>query len=663
MKKSRSPLFNLFTLDLFAGILALVFSASCSLGLEPARNDTGSGTLSLSLATLPGYSPRGALTDSAGRAVVQGGGYLYIRPLGGPGGTGAKRYYGPYQIRSTSSGYDLFKTTDIPGGSYSGLAVLFAASPVESVPVTLPSGETTLGAVLSLPDADFLAAVTADLSDGLTAFDIALDDSASFAITGATTIRPNSTTNLSVTLVPATNKVLFAIEGGGLSYERNENHRAFIRVKDLKALFGSMNPGTSSLAITVQNPLAQGVTLSAFAAYRANGSLIPGSVATNIPLASEQTTYKTAAWDGNDTGYLYVEFNGTALNFSFEAIVPKSVNASVSILDDTISSEMPASIYVLPRILLASDFSPIIDPDLVCRGISVAYCEGITDGNTVSGTLTARDGTGPWIPGAPVAGYVYAVVDGTLWLGSGATETSLTPLGQGTFSAGSAPEFTATTPARHDTVLFNDTGGAYQCNLDTYYNYATTFTNPTDNEIYLFSPSVDWTGVWNIEDPKEHPGCVGYGRAISTTEWTGKIRKSYSGDVHILVSGTYNGNIVRYRTLETQPSAAEIYVDMDESQWTPLMYYVHAINVGPDGHYTLTMTNDFDETDYSVSSGMVIEGDGLFPLIKYGTAVPYSFELEGNYTCVTVDDANLYSRTSPYPFYGSLAIIEINMNP
>ena len=321
MKKTYSTIFRRITPGSIAGILALFLSASCSLGLEPARSDAGSGTLSLSLSTLPGYSPSGARTDPSGRAVVQGGGYLYIRPLGGPGGTGAKRYYGPYPIRANSTGYDLFKTTDIPGGSYDGLAVLFAASPVDTVAVTLPvRGETTLGAVLSLPDADFRAAVTADLTSGLTALDVSLDDSASFAITGATTIRPNSITNLSVTLVPATNKVLSAIEGGGVAYDRSETHRAFIRVTGLKDRFGSMSPGTASLAITTSNPLAQSVTLSAFAAYRANGSLIPGSVATNVALASGQTTRATAVWDGSDSCYLYAEFAGTALNFSFEAI-------------------------------------------------------------------------------------------------------------------------------------------------------------------------------------------------------------------------------------------------------------------------------------------------------------------------------------------------------
>lgn len=323
MKKARPIPFNWIFPALIAGVLALGLFASCSLGLEPAERNAGSGTVALSLATLPGYGAQSSRTDSSGRAVAQGGGYLYIRPLGGPAGTGAKRYYGPYPIRANSSGYDLFKTTDIPGGSYDGLAVLFAASPIDSVPVTLPSGATTLGAVFSLPDAEFRAAVTSPLPtspEGLTALDVALNDSASFAITGATTIRPNSITNLSVTLVPATGKVFSAIEGGGVAYDLNETHRAFIRVTGLRSLFGTMSAGTSSLGIAVQNPVRASATLSAFAAYRADGSLIAGSVATGITLASEQTTHATAAWDGSDVCYLYAEFAGTALNFNFEAI-------------------------------------------------------------------------------------------------------------------------------------------------------------------------------------------------------------------------------------------------------------------------------------------------------------------------------------------------------
>jgi hypothetical protein len=663
MKKVRPILSDWITPALFAGIIALVFSASCSLGLEPAQGNAGAATVTLSLATLPGYGARIGRTDSEGRAVVQGGGYLYIRALGGPGGTGAKRYYGPYPIRTTASGYDLFKTTDIPGGSYDGLAVLFSATPIDSVPVYLSAGDTTLGAVFSLPDADFLQAVTAPLPDSpesLTALDVALNDSASFAITGATAIRPNSTTNISVTLVPATSKVLFATEGGGVGYDRSEPHRAFIRVTRLKDLFGPMIPGASSLGITVRSP--QTVTIAAFAAYRANGSLIAGSVATDVVLTSDQTARKTAVWDGSDECYLYVEFTGMALNFAFDAFVPGAASASVSILDEAIVSDREASIYVLPRALRASDFSPVIDPDTVCGSICLASCQTMTTGNTVSGTLIAKGSNAPWVPAAPVTGYVYAVVDGTLWLGNGATETSLTPLGQGTFSSGSAQEFTAATPKRYEGILFNVISGGYVCDPQGSYDYDSTFGAPETNEIYLFSTSVDWTGVWNLADPKTHPGCVGYGTATSAGEWNGWILKSHSGAVYALVSGRYAvNNIVRYRSSLTWTPPAEVYIDMNEELWIPLMYYIHATNVNMDAHYTVTISHiDFD--DFCVGAATVTGGEGLFPLIDNGGTSPYPFIAGDNYGYDFIDDANLYPASGSF-ILGSMstAFIELNL--
>jgi hypothetical protein len=58
----------------------------------------------------------------AARAVALGGGYLYIRPLGGPLGIGPKPYLGPIEL----SAGDTFTTTEIAPGSYDGFALVYS---------------------------------------------------------------------------------------------------------------------------------------------------------------------------------------------------------------------------------------------------------------------------------------------------------------------------------------------------------------------------------------------------------------------------------------------------------------------------------------------------------------------------------------------------------
>lgn len=62
---------------------------SCFQDLDPAPS--GKATVSLTMASLP-YTA--TASQGSSRAVVQGSGYLYIRPLGGPAGTGPKGVFG-----------------------------------------------------------------------------------------------------------------------------------------------------------------------------------------------------------------------------------------------------------------------------------------------------------------------------------------------------------------------------------------------------------------------------------------------------------------------------------------------------------------------------------------------------------------------------------------
>ncbi|HOT63331.1 MAG TPA: hypothetical protein PLU93_10760, partial [Treponemataceae bacterium] len=63
----------------------------------------------------------------AARAIASGGGYLYVRPLGGPLGTGPKPYLGPIELGAG----DTFTTTEIAPGSYDGFVVIYAPVPID----------------------------------------------------------------------------------------------------------------------------------------------------------------------------------------------------------------------------------------------------------------------------------------------------------------------------------------------------------------------------------------------------------------------------------------------------------------------------------------------------------------------------------------------------
>ena len=98
---------------LTAAFALVAFLSACGMGLEPAKTDTTSVSLSLTVMSPLGS---GGSTD-AGRAIIPDGGYLYVRMLGGPTAN-TPRYLGPYQVRTKSSTISI---TDIPAGRYDGM--------------------------------------------------------------------------------------------------------------------------------------------------------------------------------------------------------------------------------------------------------------------------------------------------------------------------------------------------------------------------------------------------------------------------------------------------------------------------------------------------------------------------------------------------------------
>ncbi len=296
--------------------LACCIVTACSNGLEPAKN--GDAVVSLSLASLPGYVPVPA-TDGSGRAVVQGGGYLYIRMLGGPDGVGAKKYYGPYSVSGSATGGSTFITRDIPAGSYDGMFVLYAADPVHE---NLVPG-------LDASVADFLAFSDDIFRDSLGDFSVlddALNDSSSVGLIPAFVLYPGTINSVSLTLRPATSLQQPAVEEitVGNGEDQNERNRVFVRTTGLVDLFSGIDPGDALLRCFIYNSdRVYPVSLSVAAAYRPSGARASGSVASPVQLAADQQTFFDVEWDGSDEYYVYADFVGRSADIYFETVQTK----------------------------------------------------------------------------------------------------------------------------------------------------------------------------------------------------------------------------------------------------------------------------------------------------------------------------------------------------
>lgn len=121
-------------------LTAVLLLVSCSAGLVPAWKAENGTVLSLSFGTLP--SP-------GGRAIIQGGGYLYIQ-------TGLLAadavLHGPYQIKAGES----LEVLDIPAGQYPFIALVYADGiKPDAKPITIASNTDA--------DTDFRAALLAGI--------------------------------------------------------------------------------------------------------------------------------------------------------------------------------------------------------------------------------------------------------------------------------------------------------------------------------------------------------------------------------------------------------------------------------------------------------------------------------------------------------------------
>ena len=179
---------NIFTGPALAAVCIFLFSA-CSLGLEPAwKGKPTSIAFQLATPDLPESS-------SYARAIAQGGGYIYIRTLGGP--SSSTPYYGPYKVGAG----ELFETTDLPPGTYDGIGVLYSPESLETKSIGYSGVTTPFATLMQLSDADF----DAFSSGGDTSlFNEMLDGDASGFMIKNVTLKTGEVNSFKLTMQPMT---------------------------------------------------------------------------------------------------------------------------------------------------------------------------------------------------------------------------------------------------------------------------------------------------------------------------------------------------------------------------------------------------------------------------------------------------------------------------
>ncbi|HPL92641.1 MAG TPA: hypothetical protein PLU76_11500, partial [Treponemataceae bacterium] len=259
---------------LTAAFALVAFLSACGMGLEPAKTDTTSVSLSLTVMSPLGS---GGSTD-AGRAIIPDGGYLYVRMLGGPTAN-TPRYLGPYQVRTKSSTISI---TDIPAGRYDGMFLLYADRVVHNEEVTIEGDATTLGEIFSLPDTDFRAFVKGDDEYEV---DVLLAGRASIGMVESPRVVEGVENSFPVTMIPVTPyriPIAFEMFGNPLLLEDllfeydgtvYDSFKGFVGIPALQMIISSINPGyTGDVTLTFSNESETDImTVNSLSVYDAEG--------------------------------------------------------------------------------------------------------------------------------------------------------------------------------------------------------------------------------------------------------------------------------------------------------------------------------------------------------------------------------------------------------
>ncbi|NLK61306.1 MAG: hypothetical protein GX290_09710, partial [Treponema sp.] len=237
---------------LTAAFALVAFLSACGIGLEPAKS--GSTEVSFTINTLPVVGSDGTVRSN--RAIVPGGGYLYVRMIGGP--STDKPFLGPYRV----SGTDRVRVsiTDIPAGSYDAMFVLLAATEVHTEYVSIDDKEILFADILSLPDVDFIDVVDPDEEEYVEnepdELDMFFKGLASFGFVESPRVRANVTNTFRLSMIPITPYWIDLHEDeGAVSFDDYPGtFKGFIAVSGLETLAVSAELGLDvQVVITLRN--------------------------------------------------------------------------------------------------------------------------------------------------------------------------------------------------------------------------------------------------------------------------------------------------------------------------------------------------------------------------------------------------------------------------
>jgi hypothetical protein len=288
---------TLYAVPAAAALFVVLAFLSCAMGGEPAWKADGETIIALTLPSLP-RATIGA--ESVGsRAVVQGGGYLYVQT--GITSTDAKMY-GPF--RATPG--EPYLITTIPGGNYPYMALVYVKDPdsyLQTAPI-IPSTASRSGLISELQSIWSDENETREMAAGTLLTDV--------------DIIPNQINSISATLVPTTTNV--PTTTGSISCIEYQYTRRFMKLTNVSTLFTGAYPGSENTFVCNVSSMMGG-TMYAVGIYEEDGSLVAWFSDARA-YASTPTPY-TAPWTGHDVYYLYFEFVDSyyMVNFNFNGIV------------------------------------------------------------------------------------------------------------------------------------------------------------------------------------------------------------------------------------------------------------------------------------------------------------------------------------------------------
>ncbi len=275
-------------------LLSMLLAVSCEPNLLPAWKSGKEATITLMVNTLP--SGVTGKDSTGGRAVIQGGGYLYIQT----GLTAADAVlYGPYQVTPGTA----LEIQDIPPAFYPFIALVYTDGiKSDSKPVVISGGGTD-------NNAEYRSALAATIGDPATFSYLMLTD---------VNIIKGTANPIKATLVPLTADTVNAgFSSASVSFplqtSAGQTARRFVKLENAGLNIPAGNT-LKSVTISMRNASGTTAQFGRLDLYNTDGSLLEASP--NLPQTlapSSMVTPQTLTYGAGTDFFAYVEYSGSAM--------------------------------------------------------------------------------------------------------------------------------------------------------------------------------------------------------------------------------------------------------------------------------------------------------------------------------------------------------------